>query len=157
MPLPHTTCITNTTPFFPFFYLFFLSHICFTFCLLYFSLISIFLPTHTSLHFVFFQVSIPLSLTLGFIYCMLNPAPTLQQSEFCESQFPSRNKASPHGSSRIKTHFGTTIWGSFFIVVLISTPTLLLCSKTKPHWSWFLIFPTMCALSFSQSLTLSPP
>ena len=59
MPLPHTTRITktNTTPSF-FFFCFFLSHIFFTFCLLYVSLISIFL--HTLLHFVFFQVSTPL-------------------------------------------------------------------------------------------------
>ena len=46
MPLPHTTRITNTKPFF--FSGIFLSHIFFTFCLLYFSLISIFL--HTLLH-----------------------------------------------------------------------------------------------------------
>ncbi|KAM3730367.1 hypothetical protein ACB098_12G081700 [Castanea mollissima] len=105
MPLSPTTRITNTTPFF-----FFLSHIFFTFCLLYISLISIFLHTHTLFNILSsFKFETPLSLTLGFTYCMLNPVPTLQQSDFCESQFPSRNEASPHGSSRIKTHFGTTI------------------------------------------------
>ena len=58
MPLPNTTRITktNTTPFFS--PIFFSATFSLPFCLLYFSLISIFL--HTLLHFVFFQVSTPL-------------------------------------------------------------------------------------------------
>ena len=52
-PMPHTTRITNTKRFF-------LSHIFLTFCLLYYSFISIFLHTaHISSHFFFFQVSTP--------------------------------------------------------------------------------------------------
>ena len=138
MPLPHTTRITNTTPLF-FFFFFFFSHIFFIFCLLYFSLFSsththTHTHTHTSSHFVFFQVSTPLSLTLCFTYCMFNPVPTLQQSDFRESQLPSHNEASPHGSSRIKTHFGTTIWGSFFIVVLISDSMIFIENQDVIHF-----------------------
>ena len=126
MPLPpHHTYYQHNTLFFSHFIL---SHIFFTFRLLYFSLISIFLHTH---FFTFcllssFNTSLSLSLTLCFTYCMLNPVPTLQPSDFCESQFPSCSEALPHGSSRIKTHFGTTIWGSFLIVVLINNSTILI-------------------------------
>ena len=135
MPLPHTTRITktNTTLSFSFLFSVFFSA---TFSSPFVFFISPYFPphTHTSSHFVFFQVSTPLSLTLCFTCCMFNPVPTLQQSDFCESQFPSHNEASPHGSSRIKTHFGTTIWGSFFIVVLISDSMILIENQDVIHF-----------------------
>ena len=64
MLLPHTTRITNLTPFF--FFRFILGHTFSSPFVFFISLLSLFSYTHThahtSSHFVFFQVSTPLSL-----------------------------------------------------------------------------------------------
>ena len=83
-----------------------------------------------------FNTSLSLSLSLShsgcFTSCLLNPVPTPQQGDFGESQIPSGLHL--HGSSRIKTHIGITLWSSFLTVVLIGNSTILIKNQDPVHF-----------------------